>query len=94
MVFADQTFPASWQPSGTNLHAFILSWGAAGGSLTDRGQDMLALELTPAGNSYTMTARQLVRGLRNPIDAASIDNRVYVLEFGDNVALWEITFQQ
>ncbi len=94
LVFADQTFPASWQPSGANLHAFILSWGAAGGSLTDRGQDMLALELTPAGSSYTMTARQLVRGLRNPIDAASIDNRVYVLEFGDNVALWEITFQQ
>jgi hypothetical protein len=55
---------------------------------------MLALELTPAGNSYTMTARQLVRGLRNPIDAATIENRVYVLEFGDNVALWEIAFQQ
>lgn len=94
LVFVDQAFPASWQPSGTNLHAFILSWGAAGGSLTDRGQDMLALELTPAGNSYTMTARQLVRGLRNPIDAATIENRVYVLEFGDNVALWEIAFQQ
>ena len=94
LVFADQAFPVSWQASGTNLNAFILSWGAAGGSLTDRGQDMLALELTPAGSSYRMTARQLVRGLRNPIDAASIDNRVYVLEFGDNVALWEITFQQ
>ncbi len=94
LVFLDQTFPASWQASGKNLHAIILSWGAAGGTLTDRGQDMLALELSPAGSGYTMSARQVVRGLHNPIDAATIDNHVYVLEFGDKVALWEFTFQQ
>lgn len=90
----DQAFPASWQSPANGLSAVILSWGAAGGTLKDRGQDMLGLQLTPAGKTYTMTARQLVTGLRNPIDAAAIDNKVYVLEFGDNVALWELTFQQ
>lgn len=94
LVFLDQAFPASWQSPANGLSAVILSWGAAGGTLKDRGQDMLGLQLTPAGKTYTMTARQLVTGLRNPIDAAAIDNKVYVLEFGDNVALWELTFQQ
>jgi hypothetical protein len=55
---------------------------------------MLALQLSPTGSTYTMTARELVTGLRNPIDAAAIENRVYVLEFGDKVSLWEFTFQQ
>ena len=94
LLFLDQSFPASWQAPANGLHAIILSWGAAGGTLKDRGQDMLALELSPAGKTYTMTARQLVTGLHNPIDATAIDNKVYVLEFGDDVALWEMTFQQ
>ena len=94
LVFLDRAFPASWQNADDGLSAIILSWGAAGGTLRDRGQDMLALELSPTGSTYTMTARELVTGLRNPIDAAAIENRVYVLEFGDKVSLWEFTFQQ
>jgi glucose/arabinose dehydrogenase len=94
LVFLDRAFPASWQNTDDGLNAIILSWGAAGGTLPDRGQDMLALELSPTGSTYTMTARELVTGLRNPIDAAAIENRVYVLEFGDKVSLWEFTFQQ
>ncbi len=41
--------------------AFILSWGAAGGTLTDRGEDLLHLELTKAGDNYEARVTQIVR---------------------------------
>ncbi len=94
LVFADQTFPKSWQGAGKTLNGFLLSWGAAGGTLPDRGQDMLALQLSKSGDNYTMTARQIVRDLRNPIDSAIVDDKIYVLEFGDKVAIWEFTFHE
>ena len=93
LTFADATFPTDWQGRDGGLSAFILSWGAAGGTLPDRGQDMLHLELQPSGDNYRMTARQIVRDLRNPIDAATIANRMYVLEFGADVAVWEFVFE-
>jgi glucose/arabinose dehydrogenase len=94
LVFADQTFPKSWQGDGQTLNGFLLSWGAAGGTLPDRGQDMLALQLSKSGDNYTMTARQIVRDLRNPIDSAIVGDKIYVLEFGDKVAIWEFTFHE
>ena len=94
LVFADQTFPKSWQGDGKTLNGFLLSWGAAGGTLPDRGQDMLALQLSKSGDNYTMTARQIVRDLRNPIDSAIVGDKIYVLEFGDKVAIWEFTFHE
>lgn len=94
LVFADQTFPKSWQRDANTLTGFLLSWGAAGGSLPDRGQDMLALQLKKSGDNYTMTARQIVRDLRNPIDSALVADKIYVLEFGDKVAIWEFTFHE
>jgi glucose/arabinose dehydrogenase len=92
LVFADDAFPASWRNTGT-ISGFILSWGAAGGSLPDRGQDMLALSLQQSGDNYTMTARQIVRNLRNPIDAAIVADTIYVLEFGQDVSIWELRFR-
>ncbi len=94
LVFADQTFPKSWQGEGKTLNGFLLSWGAAGGTLPDRGQDLLALQLSKSGNNYTMTARQIVRDLHNPIDSAIVGEKIYVLEFGEKVALWEFTFHE
>ncbi|NBU64362.1 MAG: hypothetical protein EBS29_07685, partial [Chloroflexia bacterium] len=94
LVFADQNFPKSWQGQGKTLNGFLLSWGAAGGTLPDRGQDMLALQLSKSGNNYTMTARQIVRDLHNPIDSAIVGDKIYVLEFGDKVAIWEFTFHE
>ena len=91
LTFLGAGFPAAWQSTKSTLNAVILSWGAAGGDLPDRGQDMLFLEITPAASGYTMRSRQIARDLHNPIDSVSIDNHVYVLEFGDNVALWEFT---
>ncbi len=93
LTFADASFPADWQGRDGALSAFILSWGAAGGTLPDRGQDLLHLELQPSGDNYRMTARQIVRDLRNPIDAATVENRMYVLEFGADVAVWEFVFE-
>lgn len=92
LVFAGAQFPASWTHSGV-LSGFILSWGAAGGSIPDRGQDMLALQLEKKGDNYTMSARQIVRDLHNPIDAAIVGNTIYVLEFGQNVSIWELSFR-
>lgn len=92
LTFATDAFPASWQVAN-GLSGFILSWGAAGGDLPDKGQDLLHLQLTiNDANTYEMRSIQLIRDLRNPIDAALIDNRMYILEFGADVALWEVTF--
>lgn len=91
LSFLGDTFPAAWQSTKTQLQAVILSWGAAGGDIPDRGQDMLLLQITP-GAAASMTSRQLVTDLRNPIDSVAVGTKVYVLEFGDNVALWEISF--
>lgn len=94
LVFADQTFPKSWHADSKTLTGFLLSWGAAGGTLPDRGQDMLALQLSKNGENYTMTTHQIVRDLHNPIDSAIVGDKIYVLEFGDKVAIWEFTFHE
>ncbi len=92
LTFATEAFPASWQVDD-GLSGFILSWGAAGGDLPDKGQDVLHLRLTPDNEGgYSMQSTQLIRDLRNPIDAALIDDRMYILEFGADVALWEVMF--
>ena len=94
LVFANKDFPKSWLGNSKTLTGFLLSWGAAGGTLPDRGQDMLALQLSKSGDNYTMTARQIVRDLHNPIDSAIVGDKIYVLEYGDKVAIWEFTFHE
>lgn len=94
LVFADDAkMPADLRGSGDALSAFILSWGAAGGTLTDRGQDLLHLQLTKQGDKYQAVTEQIARGFKNPIDAVLIENRLYVLEFSGDSAIWELTFQ-
>ena len=66
---------------------FVLSYGAAGGTLSDRGQDLLALRLS--GNS--LSATQLATGFDHPIDAVLTGHVLYVLENGGNGAIWAIT---
>jgi hypothetical protein len=81
-------------------HGFVLSWtpgdpnaNSVAGPFKDASQDLLDLNLTKLGNTnYQMTATRLVGGLANPIDAEVIRNRIYVLEYGGNQGLWEITF--
>jgi glucose/arabinose dehydrogenase len=69
---------------------FLLSWGAAGGPQTDRGQDLLLIRLTKTGDAYRMSATQIVTGFQNPIDSALIGNTLYVLDYGGQGAIWEI----
>ncbi|MGQ0601393.1 MAG: PQQ-dependent sugar dehydrogenase, partial [Anaerolineales bacterium] len=94
LLFAtSDKLPADLRSSGDTLHAFILSWGAAGGTLSDKGQDLLHLQLTKRGEHYESVTMQIARGFQNPIDAVLIDNRLYVLEFGGDGAIWELTFE-
>jgi len=69
---------------------FLLSWGAAGGPQTDRGQDLLLIRLEKSGANYRMTATQIVTGFQNPMDSALVENRLYVLDYSGKGAVWEI----
>jgi len=94
LVFAtDPELPAQWHGKGDSFGAFILSWGAAGGTLSYKGQDLLYLQLTKKGDNYEAITTEVARGFKNPIDAVLIENRLYVLEYGGNGAIWELTFE-
>jgi len=71
---------------------FVLSWGAAGGPQPDKGQDVLMLKLTKKGDAYSMTATQIAKGFNNPMDAVLDGKRLYILDFNNGGAIWEITF--
>lgn len=94
LVFADDaSMPADMRGGGETSVAFILSWGAAGGTLSDKGQDLLLLRLTRSVDNYVMSSEQIARDFKNPIDAVLIGNQLYVLEFGAGGAIWELTFE-
>lgn len=94
LVFATEPeLPAQWQGEAGVLSAFVLSWGAAGGTLSDQGQDLLHVQLTRNGENYQARATQIARAFRNPIDSVLIENHLYVLEYGGNGAIWELTFE-
>jgi len=93
LVFAtDARLPDDLAGSDRTLSAFILSWGSSGGTLTDRGQDLLHLRLTQRGDAYFAETQQIALDFLNPIDAVMIENRLYVLDFGGAGAIWELTF--
>ncbi len=69
----------------------ILSWGAAEGSLPDPGRDLLAVKLTKAGATYQAKVNQLVVGFDNPIDAALLGKKLYVLDWGGKGTIWEVS---
>jgi glucose/arabinose dehydrogenase len=72
-------------------HGFLLSWMP--NPLGDPSQDMLDVDLTKLGETnYQANLTRIVEGFSNPIDAEIVSNRVYVLEYGANQSIWEITF--
>jgi glucose/arabinose dehydrogenase len=94
LVFAtDPKLPAGLRGDSNSLSVFLSSFGAAGGSLTDKGQDLLHLVLTKNGDNYQAVTTQIARGFQNPVAAVLIENRLYLLEFGAQGAIWEITFK-
>jgi len=96
LVFAtDAKLPADLLGDSTHLSLLISSWGAAGGSLTDKGEDLLHMVLTKtaAGDNYQSVTTQIARGFQNPVAAVLIENRYYLLENGGKGVIWEITFK-
>jgi glucose/arabinose dehydrogenase len=69
----------------------ILSWGAAAGKLPDPGRDLLHLKLTKKGDTYEANMTQLVVGFDQPIDAALVGKKLYVLDWGGKGTIWELT---
>ena len=62
------------------------------GPFKDSSQDLLHLNLTKEGTTnYKLSATRIVEGFSNPIDAAIINDKIYVLEYGGNQGIWEIT---
>jgi hypothetical protein len=93
LVFADdEAMPADLRGAEATPSALVLSWGAAGGDLSDQGQDLLHLALTKDGENYSAVTTQVARDFKHPIDAVLIGNRLYVLEFDGQCTIWELTF--
>jgi hypothetical protein len=80
-------------------HGFMLSWtqgdptgDSFAGPFMDASQDLVDLYLTAIGTNYQAPVTRLVGGFSNPIDAAIWGNRIYVIEYGGNQGIWEISF--
>jgi hypothetical protein len=94
LLFAEGgAMPAELQGGADSPSAFVLSWGAAGGDLSDKGQDLLHVALSKGDDGYSAVTTQLARDFKHPIDALLIDNRLYVLEFDGQSMIWELTFE-
>ncbi len=54
---------------------------------------MVDLELTKLGSTnYQARVTRIVGGFSLPVDAEVIGNRIYVIEYGGNQKLWEVSF--
>jgi hypothetical protein len=81
-------------------HGFMLSFTPGDpngtgvpGPFFDASQDLVDLQLTSLGaTNFQARVTKLVGGFSSPIDAEIIGNRIYVLEYGGNQGVWEITF--
>ncbi len=63
---------------------FMLSYGAlVPASLNDPGEDLLFIGLTKANGVYTMTAKKIATGIKFPMDAVLIGNRLFTLGRGE-----------
>ncbi len=94
LVFvSNETMPEMWRSTNETSSAFVVSWGSAGGTLSDKGQNLLHLALTKKEDNYEMVTTEIASGFKNPIDAVIIENQLYVLEWGDQGAIWELTFE-
>lgn len=90
----DPTLPADLRGTDTTMSALITGWGAAAGTLSDRGADILHLKFTKKGDNYEIVTEQVAQGFNFPVDAEMIGNKYYLLEWGENGAIWELTFGQ
>jgi glucose/arabinose dehydrogenase len=83
-------------------HGFVLGFTAgdptgtnAVGPFFDPGQDLLDLSFTQLGaTNFQVSATRVAGGFNLPVDAEIIGNRIYVLEYGGNQGIWELTFPE
>jgi glucose/arabinose dehydrogenase len=94
LTFVNNTaMPEDLRSTEDTFSAFLVSWGAAGGTLSDKGQSLLHLSLTKTEANYEMVTTETASGFVNPIDTVLIENKLYVLEWGAEGAIWELTFE-
>ena len=68
---------------------FMLSYGPIpGGSIGDLGEDLLFVSLTKADGKYTMHAKQLASGIKQPMDSVLVGNRLFTIGQGDAAQLF------
>ena len=74
---------------------FFVSWGAAGGTLSDKGQDLIHMQLKKEGTGddahYVAQMWQLAKGFSQPIDTVLVGNVLYVLDNGGQGNIWAVT---
>lgn len=87
-----EAMPADLRGDDATTSAFVVSWGSAGGTLSDKGQDLLHLALRKQGENYESVTTQVAREFNNPIDAVLVENRLYVLDFSADGTIWELAF--
>ncbi|HSU53313.1 MAG TPA: PQQ-dependent sugar dehydrogenase [Candidatus Dormibacteraeota bacterium] len=81
-------------------HGFVLGFTPGdsngtnvAGPFFDPSQDLLDLDLVKlGGTNFQARVTRLMAGFNLPVDAEIISNRIYVLEYGGNQGVWEISF--
>jgi glucose/arabinose dehydrogenase len=62
---------------------FVLSYGSVKAeALGDEGRDLLFLSLTKTGDKYTMTSKQIAKGIESPMDAVLVGNKLFTIGYG------------
>lgn len=56
------------------------------------GEDLLRIDLKKAGDNYHANIYRIAQGFSHPVDAVLIGNKMYVIEFTSDAAIWEVTF--
>ncbi len=62
----------------------VLSYGSVkADALGDEGRDLLLLTLTKAGDKYTMTSKQIAKGIEAPMDGVLVGNKFFTTGYGN-----------
>ena len=69
----------------------MLSWGAAAGTISDPGRDLLHVKLIKNNDQYTVQMTQLAVGFDHPVDGALVGKKMYVLDYNNKGSIWEVT---
>lgn len=68
---------------------FMLSYGAlVAAALGDGGEDLVLLQPTKAGGTYTMKAKQIAVGIKTPMDSVLIGNKLFTVGYGNTAQIY------